>query len=113
LQLLTEQGFAIVHNCFAQIRAPADSLGGEIELESKPGDTRFIVHLPSRSKTKDFEVTSALPNLQTQSFASPRDRDAGLSFTSICDLPVFSSATEETRVGWSAATNFDFPRGTR
>jgi hypothetical protein len=26
LQLLTEQGFAIVHNCFAQIRAPADSL---------------------------------------------------------------------------------------
>ena len=71
--------------------------GGEIELESRPGDTRFIVHLPSRSKTTDFEMTSALPNLEMESFASPRDHDAGLSFTSICDLPIFSGATEETR----------------
>ena len=61
------------------------------------GDTRFIVHLPSRSKTTDFEMTSALPNFEIGSFASPRDHDERLSFTSICDLPIFSGATEETR----------------
>ena len=42
-------------------------------------------------------MTSALPNSEMESFASPRDHDAGSSFTSIRDLPIFSGATEETR----------------
>jgi hypothetical protein len=67
--------------------------GNEIALESKPGDTRFIVHLLSHSKMTDFEVTSAWPNSEKESFVSPRSHDAGLSFTSICHLPIFSGAT--------------------
>jgi CRP-like cAMP-binding protein len=56
-------------------------------------------------------MTSAWPNLEMESFASPRDHDAGLSFTSICDLPIFSGATEETRAWLEYGDEFRLQAG--
>ena len=100
-----------------------DRHGGEIEVESKAGETRFIVRLPVRriegnqgaeaivaTRTSMAELTEQLeemespPPPQTQVVS---DR----SFATVFDVPLFAQLNESQRECLSRGTEASFARG--
>ena len=100
-----------------------DRHGGEIEVESKAGETRFIVRLPVRriegnqgaaaivaTRTSMAELTEQLeemespPPPQTQAVS---DR----SFATVFDVPLFAQLNESQRECLSRGTEASFARG--
>ena len=100
-----------------------DRHGGEIEVESKTGETRFIVRLPVRQiernegaeaivatraymaeLTEQLEEMESVPPPQTHAVS---DR----SFATVFDVPLFAQLNESQRECFSMGTEVRFARG--
>ena len=99
-----------------------DRHGGEIEVESKAGETRFIVRLPVRQiernegaeaiaatraymaeLTEQFEETESRPPPQTPTVSG--------AFATVFDVPLFAQFSESQRECLSMGTEVRFARG--
>ena len=100
-----------------------DRHGGEIEVESKAGETRFIVRLPERrvernegaeaiaasraymaEVTEQFEEMESPPPPQTNAVYNR-------SFATVFDVPLFAQLNEPQRRCFSMGTEVRFARG--
>jgi signal transduction histidine kinase len=100
-----------------------DRHGGEIEVESKAGETRFIVRLPVRQiernegaeaiaatraymaeLTEQLEETESRPSPQTPAVSEG-------AFATVFDVPLFAQLSESQRECLSMGTEVRFARG--
>ena len=98
-----------------------DRHGGEIEVESKAGETRFIVRLPVRQieRNEGDEAIAAtrayMAELteQLEEMESPPQTHAvsDRSFATVFDVPLFAQVNESQRECFSMGTEVRFARG--
>ena len=97
-----------------------DRHGGEIEVESKAGETRFIVRLPERRVERNdaaeaivvtraymAELTEYLEEMETP----PPPQTRAVSFKTVFDVPLFAQLSESQRECLSTGTEVRFARG--
>ena len=99
-----------------------DRHGGEIEVESKTGETRFIVRLPVRRVERDegaeaigatraymAELTERLEEMESSPPQTPTVSEGG--FVTIFDVPLFAQLDDSQRECLSTGTEVRFARG--
>ena len=97
-----------------------DRHGGEIEVESKAGETRFIVRLPERrverneaaeaivaSRAYMAELTEQLEEIESP----PPPQTPAVWFATVFDVPLFAQLNESQRECLSTGTEVRFARG--
>ena len=97
-----------------------DRHGGEIEVESKAGETRFIVRLPERrverneaaegivaSRAYMAELTEQLEEIGSP----PPPQTPAVWFATVFDVPLFAQLNESQRECLSTGTEVRFARG--
>ena len=99
-----------------------DRHGGEIEVESKAGETRFIVRLPVRriernegaeaiGATRAYmaELTERLEEMESPPPQTPTVSEGG--FATVFDVPLFAQLDDSQRECLSTGTQVRFARG--
>ena len=97
-----------------------DRHGGEIEVESKAGETRFIMRLPERRVERNeaaeaivatraymAELTEQLEEMESP----PPPQTPAVSFATVFDVPLFAQLNESQRECLSTGTEVRFARG--
>jgi C4-dicarboxylate-specific signal transduction histidine kinase len=100
-----------------------DRHGGEIEVESKPGETRFIVRLPERrverneaaeaitaSRAVMAELTERFEEIESPPSPQPSAVPGG-AFATIFDIPLFTQLDETQRKCFSAGIDIRLRAG--
>ena len=100
-----------------------DRHGGEIEVESKAGETRFIVRLPVRQIERNEGAEASVANRvymaelteQLEEMESPPPPQthavSDRSFATVFDVPLFAQLNESQRECLSMGTEVRFARG--
>ena len=100
-----------------------DRHGGEIEVESKAGETRFIVRLPVRRVERNegaeaivasrADVAELTEQLEEMESPSPPQTDpvSDRSFATVFDVPLFAQLDDSQRECLSRGTEVRFARG--
>ena len=100
-----------------------DRHGGEIEVESKAGETRFIVRLPVRQIERNEGAEASVANRaymaelteQLEEMESPPPPQthavSGRSVATVFDVPLFAQLNESQRECLSMGTEVRFARG--
>ena len=99
-----------------------DRHGGEIEVESKAGETRFIVRLPVRRVERNegaeaigatraymAELTERLEEMESPPPQTPTVSEGG--FATVFDVPLFAQLDDSQRECLSTGTQVRFARG--